>query len=136
MTDKKHKIVIVDDDFINLDILCCELSDLYEIYPVSDGLSSLHMFEDIMPDLIILDIMMPEIDGISIYIAQQNNPILRHIPVIFVTAIEDGEYEAQLLQWGASAYITKPYDMQEIRAKIRSQIESASEKNAAFASDR
>ena len=72
-----------------------------------------------MPDLIILDIMMPNIDGVSIYIAQNQHPKLEKIPVIFVTAIDDVEYKIQLLEWGINDYITKPYNVEEIRARIK-----------------
>ena len=119
MTSKKLKIVIVDDDSVNLEILKNALSDLYDVYTVSDGLKSIETFEKVMPDLIILDIMMPNIDGVSIYIAQNQHPKLEKIPVIFVTAIDDVEYKIQLLEWGINDYITKPYNVEEIRARIK-----------------
>ena len=130
MTSKKLKIVIVDDDLVNLEILKNALSDLYDIYTVSDGLKSIETFEKVMPDLIILDIMMPNIDGVSIYIAQNQHPKLEKIPVIFVTAIDDVEYKIQLLEWGINDYITKSYNVEEIRARIkRAMLQIAEKKN-------
>ncbi|WIW70439.1 response regulator transcription factor [Anaerosinus gibii] len=128
MNEVKQKIVIVDDDDIALNILKNSLSDLYDVYSVCDGLKSIEVFKKVMPDLILLDIMMPDIDGISIYIAQNQNPILDKIPVIFVSAIDDIEYKVQLLEWGINDYITKPYNIEEVRARIKRTLHQAQEK--------
>lgn len=128
MNTNRPKIVIVDDDDIALDILKNSLSDLYDVYSVCNGLKSIEVFEEVMPDLIILDIMMPDIDGISIYIAQNQNPKLGKIPVIFVSAIDDIEYKVQLLEWGINDYITKPYKIEEVRARIKRTLHQSQEK--------
>lgn len=122
MLDKKIKIVIVDDDAVSLNIIESALGNLYEVHTIMDESRALTEFERIMPDLIIMDIMMPKIDGVSIYIAQKQNPKLEQIPVIFVSAIGDTEYKVQLLEWGVEDYITKPYDIDEVRARVKRQL--------------
>lgn len=106
---EKTKIAIVDDDIVSLNIIQSALGNLYEVHAIMDESTALMEFERIMPDLIIMDIMMPKIDGVSLYIAQKQNPELERIPVIFVSAIGDTEYKVQLLEWGVEDYITKPY---------------------------
>lgn len=122
MNDTKIKIAIVDDDAVSLNIIQSALDGLYEVYTISDESKALAEFERIHPDLIIMDIMMPTIDGVSIYIAQKQNPKLEDIPVIFVSAIGDTEYKVQLLEWGVEDYITKPYDVDEVRARVKRQL--------------
>lgn len=122
MLGEKNKIAIVDDDIVSLNIIQSALGNLYEVHAIMDESTALTEFERIMPDLIIMDIMMPKIDGVSIYIAQKQNPKLERIPVIFVSAIGDTEYKVQLLEWGVEDYITKPYDVDEVRARVKRQL--------------
>lgn len=122
MLGEKTKIAIVDDDIVSLNIIQSALGNLYEVHAIMDESTALTEFERIMPDLIIMDIMMPKIDGVSLYIAQKQNPKLERIPVIFVSAIGDTEYKVQLLEWGVEDYITKPYDVDEVRARVKRQL--------------
>lgn len=122
----KPKIVIVDDDLDNLDVLCCELCDFYEIYPVSDGYFALQVVEDVQPDLIILDIMMPQVKGDPIVPIEQSYPKFGNIPVLFVAAVENVARKTQVLACGSMDCITKPYDIDEVLTIIGRYIPSAS----------
>lgn len=68
MLGEKTKIAIVDDDIVSLNIIQSALGNLYEVHAIMDESTALTEFERIMPDLIIMDIMMPKIDGVSLYI--------------------------------------------------------------------
>jgi CheY-like chemotaxis protein len=110
MEKAKKKIVIVDDDKIELELLEGLFGEEYELHLIDNETEALKEIENIAPDLVIMDIMMPQFDGVSIYIAMKQNERIANIPVIFITAIEDAEYKEQMQEWGASGYITKPFD--------------------------
>ncbi|MBF0165799.1 MAG: diguanylate cyclase [Magnetococcales bacterium] len=119
----REKILIVDDIPINLSLLNEFLAQDYEIIQASHGRGALEKAATQKPDLILLDIMMPEMDGFEVCRQLKLNPATREIPVIFVTAKTDAEDISRGMSLGAVDYFAKPYLPAIMRARIRSHIE-------------
>ncbi|MCU7858285.1 MAG: response regulator, partial [Candidatus Thiodiazotropha sp. (ex Lucinoma kastoroae)] len=101
------KILVVDDEKGNIEVLQSILKDHYGIIPALNGQKALELAQKHEPDLILLDIMMPGMDGYEVCKRLKTDPALAMIPVIFVTAMSEEEDEARGLQLGAVDYITK-----------------------------
>ncbi|MBD2679409.1 MULTISPECIES: hybrid sensor histidine kinase/response regulator [Nostoc] len=119
-TVKKDKILVVDDIFDNLLILEAVLQDKdYELSLVEDSKIALNMVEQSPPDLILLDVMMPGIDGYEFTRRIRQNQALPFIPILLITA----HYESSVVQGldaGADDFIRKPFDPDELHARVRS----------------
>ncbi|WP_392477714.1 ATP-binding protein [Nostoc sp. C110] len=117
---KKDKILAVDDVFDNLLVLEAVLEDEgYEISLVEDSKIALAMVEESPPDIILLDVMMPEIDGYEFTRRIRQNPALPFIPILLLTA----HYESSVVEGldaGADDFIRKPFDPDELHARVRS----------------
>jgi len=120
---QNYVILIVDDQPANLSIMC-ELLDTvgYEVAIASDGMSAIAKMQYIHPDLIMLDIMMPELDGFETCKILKNNPDHAEIPVIFMSATTDSLDKIKGLSLGAVDYITKPFQQEEVLARIQLQL--------------
>ncbi len=126
MTDniqQKQKILIVDDMPSNLKILGTEFKNDYDIYVATNGESAIKIAEETLPDLILLDIIMPGMDGYKICQLLKNNSSVQKIPVIFITAKNTEEDEVLGLSIGAVDYITKPFRLPIVRARIQTHLE-------------
>ncbi len=121
MSSKKH-LLVVDDTEENLDILVEALSDEYEVSVALNGKGALEALEDTLPDLILLDIMMPEMDGYEVLKTMKKNPAWKEIPVIFLTAMTEIQNKARGFQAGAVDYITKPFEVLEVQERVRTQL--------------
>lgn len=121
MTDnKKHKILIVDDEPMNLKVISFILeSDGYAYETAANGVEALEKTKSFSPDLICLDIMMPEMDGYEVCRRLKEDPSTQHIPVVMITALADKEARLKGLHSGANDFLTKPVDTSELilRAK-------------------
>lgn len=106
--NEKGTILIVDDDPMNINILSGILEDKHEILFATNGKDALRIAQEESPDLIILDIVMPEMDGYEVCIRLKANPAVSDIPVIFITGLSDVADEAKGLEVGAVDYIIKP----------------------------
>ncbi|MCC5601071.1 sensor histidine kinase [Nostoc favosum] len=119
-TVKKDKILVVDDIFDNLLVLEAVLEDeRYEISLVEDSKIALAMVEESPPDIILLDVMMPEIDGYEFTRRIRQNPALPFIPILLLTA----HYASSVVEGldaGADDFIRKPFDPDELHARVRS----------------
>ncbi len=116
---KLETILVVDDSPTNLEILHDVLGSAgYEVLVEMDGASGIEQVESNPPDLILLDVMMPKIDGFETCRRLQANPSTKHIPIIFITALTDSEEKVKGLTLGAVDYITKPFEQQEVLARI------------------
>jgi len=116
--------MIVDDVFTNLLQLEEILKDLYEIIPMSSGERALQrLAKGAMPDLILLDLVMPRMDGFELLEKIRENDAYVDIPVIFVTSDDDAFSEEKGLRMGAVDYIKKPYEANIIRIKVRNHVE-------------
>ncbi|MEE3626876.1 HD domain-containing phosphohydrolase [Nitrospirillum sp. BR 11752] len=120
--DKLWKILIVDDEAVNLHVLRDILSDSYALVFAKGGRQALDSAHRHRPDLILLDVMMPDMDGYEVCRRLKAEPDLRHIPVIFVSAMGTVDDEARGFEVGAIDYVTKPVSAPLVRARVRTQI--------------
>ena len=125
MTEQERKqiIMIVDDTPINLQILIEVLGDEYEIVVATNGKDALVMAEINHPDLILLDVQMPDMDGYQVCRALKSMPRLNHVSVIFLTAMSQQEDEVAGLKLGAVDYITKPFHPDIVRLRVHNHLE-------------
>jgi len=118
----KPTILIVDDMPINIQVLASALKNLYNIKIATSGEKALQIASDSHPDLVLLDIMMPGMDGYEVLRRMKNDIRTIDIPVIFVTAKGEVDDEVNGLDLGAVDYITKPFQVPIILARIKTQI--------------
>lgn len=118
-------ILIIDDNPESLTILGELLCPLYQVYVANSGKHALDLLDKLetLPSLILLDIMMPEMDGYAVLAHLKDNPCFIEIPIIFLTALDSVSEEEHGLLLGASDYITKPIRPQIVLARIRTQLE-------------
>ncbi|MGB7056222.1 MAG: response regulator [Geitlerinemataceae cyanobacterium] len=113
-------ILLVDDNPTNLEVLSTIVTHSgFEIAVANDGKSAIELLEYIQPDLILLDVMMPEIDGFEVCRHIKSSPQFAEIPVIFMTALADPVDKVKGLELGAVDYITKPFQYEELVARVR-----------------
>lgn len=103
-------VLAVDDNLTDLQQLSTQLSGTYKVIPAKSGEQALAIAGTVMPDVILLDVDMPEMDGYATLERLQNNTRLRSIPVIFLTAKADPELEVRALESGAHDFILKPFE--------------------------
>ncbi len=116
-------ILVVDDTPDNLRLLIRILQkEGYKVRPVTNGFSALEAIQSSRPDLILLDIMMPDISGYEICERLKSDPHLRGIPIIFLSALEDVFNKAKAFEVGGSDYITKPFQVKEVLARVNNQL--------------
>lgn len=120
--DRQVTIMIVDDTEMNIVILVEALEDDYELIIAINGLEAIELLEEQRPDLILLDIMMPEMDGYDVLKTIKRNPELKNIPVILLSAITDSDSKTKGFALGAVDYVTKPFEMVEVKARVRTQL--------------
>lgn len=121
---KNPCILIVDDEPFNVDFLEQELEDLgYATLSASNGEDALQIIDSQTPDLILLDIMMPVIDGFEVLSRLKANKKHRHIPVIIISAMSDMQSVVKGIELGAEDYLPKPFDEVLLRARIASALE-------------
>ena len=121
---KEAKVLLVDDNTTNLQLLHETLDGLgYKLLIAKNGQSALSIAQKAGPSLILLDIMMPEMDGYEVCRRLKADPKMAHIPVIFITALSDDEDEAKGLGMGAVDYITKPINPELVRARVHNHLE-------------
>lgn len=119
---KKPTLLIVDDDYINREMLAYALQNDYQIILASSGMEALQMSEEELPDTILLDIVMPDLDGYEVCRRLRKNPLTQTIPIIFSTSKTSTEEEVLGLNMGASDYITKPFNIPLVKARVRNQV--------------
>ncbi|BBD68352.1 response regulator receiver sensor signal transduction histidine kinase [Nostoc commune NIES-4072] len=118
--NKIYRILAVDDTPDNLILVQAILeSEGYEIHLVSDGIKALREVEKAPPDLILLDVMMPGIDGYEVTRRIRNNPAISYIPILLITAFHESSV-VEGLDAGADDFIRKPFDTDELLARVRS----------------
>ena len=125
----KKVILVVDDTVINLTYASEVLDHMYKVIPAKSGLKALELLEKITPDLILLDIEMPQMDGYETIKKIKDNPKNANIPVIFLTAHSDKENELTGFKLGAVDFITKPFVPEITLARISTQIELSEYRN-------
>jgi light-regulated signal transduction histidine kinase (bacteriophytochrome) len=119
--ERTHKdILIVDDTPINLRVLAKILSDRgYKVRKALNGQIALTACQNLLPDVILLDIMMPDMDGYEVCQRLKSDPKTQDIPVIFISALEDEWDKVKAFKSGGSDYITKPFQIEEVLARVK-----------------
>jgi len=123
MRKNKEAILIIDDAPTNLKLLTAALTADYSLQIAHSGAMGLQVASNLPPDLILLDVMMPEMNGFEVCRHLKANPALWHIPVIFLTALGDAESETMGLSLGAADYIAKPINVETARHRIFNLLE-------------
>ncbi|MBD2493995.1 response regulator [Nostoc sp. FACHB-280] len=117
-------ILIVDDTVTNLEIISDALNNAgFSVTTARNGEKALQQIQEKLPDLILLDVMMPGIDGLETCQKLKTDPVTQDIPVIFMTGISDTETKVKGLSLGAVDYITKPCQKEEVLARIRTHLQ-------------
>ena len=121
--ERSHQILVVDDDPSTAQMVRSWFAGQpYEILDAEDGDSGIRIAQDTNPDLILLDLKMPRIDGISVAKQLKNDPQTRAIPLILLTACRNLEAKVDAFAAGADDYVTKPFEFAEIDARIRAML--------------
>ena len=117
-------ILIVDDTIANLQLLAGMLKeDGYKVRPASSGKIALEAIAKKAPDLILLDIKMPEMDGYEVCTRLKSNPITYHIPVLFISALTDVGDKLRAFEVGGLDYINKPFQIEEVKARVSTHLQ-------------
>ncbi len=117
-------LLIVDDEKYNRALLTELLQDDYHIIVAKNGIQALEKAREHLPDLILLDVLMPEMDGLAVIRSLKASDLTRHIPVIFVSALDSVADEERGLELGAVDYITKPFHPPIVRVRVRNHLQS------------
>lgn len=121
--DAQATVLVIDDTLNNLHLVASLLADTYRVKIANHGRKGLRIAaSDPQPDLILLDIMMPDVDGYEVCRQLKANPATRNIPVIFLTALSEVDDEQKGLDLGAVDYITKPIKPAILRARIKTHL--------------
>ncbi len=129
---EKQRILIADDERDIRAVLRTRLElEGFQVVEACDGAEAVRMAQDESPDLIVLDVMMPHLDGVEVCDRLRASFTTRHIPVIMVTAKAGNDDKLQGLQKGANDYITKPYDYRELLQRVRNALEWSHQQRSA-----
>ena len=121
-SNDKPRILIVDDEPANLKVMREVLGNQYRMSFAKSGAAALALLEKEQPKLILLDIMMPDMNGFEVCEILKSTPALSHIPIIFVTALGDESDEFKGFELGAVDYITKPISPAIVRARVKTHL--------------
>ncbi len=123
MENKKQTILIVDDEPGNIEILSETLGDSHEILFAVSGKEALEIAAREIPDMIILDIIMPVMSGYEVLQNLKQDPSLKGTPVVFITALDQEDQETKGLTLGAVDYISKPFNTTIVKLRVKTQLE-------------
>lgn len=116
--DSRDCVLIVDDNADMREYVVTVLGDDYQVVVGRNGREGLEIAVDKIPDIIITDIMMPEMDGLQLFEALRNNKCTEHIPVVMLTAVNEEQQIVEGFQMGVDEYMTKPFSAPVLRARI------------------
>ncbi len=120
--DSRARILVVDDEPVNLQVLRQVLQPDWRLLFATDGARALELARSQQPALILLDVMMPGMDGYAVCAALKADPATAHVPVIFVTALGDVQDETRGFDAGCVDYITKPISAPVVRVRVRTHL--------------
>jgi phosphoserine phosphatase RsbU/P len=120
----ESRILIVDDVKANVDVLVEALRGEYKLGVALDGAAALRSVEQNPPDLVLLDIMMPGLDGYEVCRQLRAHEPTREMPVMFLSALEEVKNKAQGFEVGGNDYLTKPFEVLEVKARVRSLLKA------------
>lgn len=124
----KRKVLIIDDEPDNRELIDHILNDKFKVLSAQDGEEGLRVARSELPDLILLDITMPKLDGIAVCEALRSNEATRHIPIIMLTASSDVDHRIKSYMTGADDFLSKPFRPQELVARVVSKIRRVEER--------
>ena len=113
----KPQLVIADDE-ADIRRLIAFLLRSYDLFEAQNGKRALELIREVRPDLVLLDVMMPEMTGLEVLVAKRENPLIASIPVILLSAKGQSNEIEQGLQSGATRYLVKPFESQALRACV------------------
>lgn len=120
MTEKNEKILIIDDEEVNLEVFKAVLAGYsYQLYFAVDGREGIEQSIAIQPDLILLDLMMPHVDGFEVLETVRRDENLKHTPIVMITAVTDRGSRLKALELGADDFLNKPIDTTEITIRVK-----------------
>ncbi len=123
--DLRPRLLLVDDEPANLQVLRHVLQEEYRLLFATDGVRALDIVRRQRPDLVLLDVMMPAMDGYAVCEAMKADPAIADVPVVFVSALGEAGHEARGFEAGAVDYITKPVSAPVVRARVRTHLSLA-----------
>jgi diguanylate cyclase (GGDEF)-like protein len=121
-THGKPRLLVVDDQPINIQVMHQVFGDDYQVFMATSGAQALSLCQSNPPDLVLLDVVMPGMDGFEVCRQLKDNAATRNIPIIFVTAHTDAAQETQGLDLGAVDFIAKPINPTVVRARVRTHL--------------
>ena len=117
------RILVVDDQPVNIQMVGSVLGRLgYEIIPAVNGPAALKRLAFILPDLILLDLFMPEMDGVEVCRQIQAHSEWKHLPVIFLSAADDKDLVVRALESGGVDFLTKPFNHAELISRVKNHV--------------
>jgi two-component system alkaline phosphatase synthesis response regulator PhoP len=120
MSDTRQKVLIVDDEMDALMALKVALeAEGYNVAEAKDGHEALDKVHSEIPDVILLDLMIPGIDGFEVCRQLKSDDVYRHIPVIMLTARGEIDDKVEGIELGADDYVTKPFNLKELKARVK-----------------
>jgi len=119
---KKDSVLIVDDEKANIIALTNILGQDYTIYAAKNGQDAIRAAKEHLPDVILLNIFMPDMDGYETFSRLKSDEDTQTVPIIFVSGLSNAEYEEKCLDSGASDFISKPYTPLIVKLRVRNQI--------------
>ena len=120
--DVKNSVLIVDDERSNIAALTFILSPLYTVYAAKSGAEGLEAVSEFVPDVILLDLIMLEMDGYEVLTEIKNNEKTRHIPVIIISGLRSQEDEERGFALQAADYIEKPFSAAIVKVRVANQM--------------
>ena len=132
----RPRVLLADDNADMRDYLCSLLAGTYDVRAVADGAAALAAAGAHVPDLILADVMMPQLDGFALVRALRADPATREIPVMLLSARAGEESAIEALHAGADDYLVKPFSARELRARVQSRIDLANLRTRAAATER
>jgi sigma-B regulation protein RsbU (phosphoserine phosphatase) len=118
------RLLLVDDTKANLDLLVAGLRDEYKLSVALSGDNALQLAARVSPDLVLLDINLPDLDGYEVCRRLRARPETAEVPIVFISALHDVRNKAKGFEAGANDYVTKPFDLLEVKARVRSLLKA------------
>ena len=120
--DKKNKVLVVDDESANIVALTGILNSDYDVYVAKNGMDAIMVAKEDLPDVILLDVLMPEMDGYEVIAKLKSTEETKAIPVIFITGLDGSNAEKKGLTLGAADYIPKPFISDIVKLRVQNQV--------------
>ena len=121
--DKQFQILVVDDEPINLQVISSALKNIYAISTANDGFEAIRQLKQTPPDLILLDVMMPELNGFELCRIIKSDPVAADIPIIFLTAMDTEKAEKMGLEAGGIDFLAKPVNIDLLKLRVHNHLE-------------